>query len=67
MMRCPLCRTPVSWVPRWDGKRFAVASNQDPEGEYYLDANGVLRLVPEGLADDIPRYRGHNPCPKATP
>lgn len=65
MMRCPLCRALVSWTPRWDGKRVPVGCNQDPEGEYYLDADGVLRLWHDDLAPDVPRYRGHNPCPKA--
>jgi len=63
--RCPLCGTLVTWIPRWDGKRIAVEANQKPEGEYFMDpVNGSLRLVYDELADDVPRWRSHNPCPK---
>lgn len=59
MMRCPDCKTLISWVPRPDGRRVPISVEQDPDGGVYLDAEGVARLVTETLASDVPRYATH--------
>lgn len=65
MMRCPDCHELISWVPRPDGRRAAITAAQNPEGDWYLDANGILRAWHPGIVRDVPRYVTHTPCPRS--
>ena len=58
-MRCAECKALVSWAPRPDGRRVAIGVEQNPDGEVYLDAEGVVRVVTATLAPDVPRYSTH--------
>ena len=63
-MRCPDCHQPISWVPSPGGRRVAITAHQDPNGEWFLDAKGVLRRYNKSFGD-VPRYARHVPCPEA--
>lgn len=63
MMRCPDCKTLISWVPTEGGRRVPITVAQT-EGDWYLDADGVLRPWRETIARDVPRYTVHIPCPE---
>ena len=64
LMRCPDCKTLISWVPTESGRRVPVAAEQTPEGDWYIDADGVLTAWRETIASDVPRYTVHIPCPE---
>jgi len=64
MMRCPGCKALISWVPLENGRRVPIAVEQDPKGDHFLDAEGVLHHRHETIASDVPRYTVHIPCPK---
>lgn len=62
IMRCPDCRRLISWVPRPNGHRVPILTEQDPRGEWFLDADGVLQEWHEMVAPDVPRYVIHLEC-----